>query len=411
MEKEKSGITKLAYLIHTFPLYSLTFVVDEIVALRRMGSSIDLYGVRKPPPDEYPDCYGKYASETTYALPVSIPLHLFRHIGLLLSHPIRYTSCLLYILKVGGVNLRQRIKLFYYFSEAVELNKNISSKSYDHLHVHFLFGGAIIAIFLNKLSGIRYSLTAHGTDFLVERFFISEKIKHAEFVRVGTKYNAEFISQDISPDDRSKLFVLPFGIDAKKVSQDKVTREIDQRKNQPVKMINIGRLVWQKGQKDLIEAVRLLKDKGIPLSLEIVGEGELRPELESLISRYGLQETIVLRGALPREEALEIMRSADIFAFSSVSEGFGIVLLEAMLCGLAVVAPNINGVPEIIIDGRTGSIYQSGSAEDLADKLEVMIMNEDKRKHYAKSALDDVLARFDQDEKVSLFLSKIKSVL
>lgn len=393
---------RLAYLIHTFPLFSLTFIVDEIVAMRRLGASIAIYGVRKPDRGEYPGSYQCYCDETHYALPVKVLWHGLMHLKWLFGHPGRYLSCLWFVAATPGCSWRQRSKLLGYLCEAVALAENITPARYDHLHVHFLFGGTLIALFLKRLTGIRYSVTAHGSDFLVDRWLLAEKVHHADFVRVGTRFNAEFIADRIAPADKDKLFVLPFGIDHKELIGDRETviHQIAQRNTLPPKIINVGRLVWQKGQAVLIEAAYILASRGIDFSLEIIGEGELRSEIEGLIAHHGLQSRVVLRGALPRNEVLKAMQGADIFAFSSVSEGFGIVLLEAMLCGLAVVAPDITGVSEIVTDDQTGSLYHTQNALVLADRLERLVVDEGLRRRYQLSALDDVLNRFDHIDKV-----------
>lgn len=394
---------RLAYLIHTFPLFSLTFIVDEIETMRDLGAQIDLYGVRLPQPDEYPDAYQKYCDETTYALPVKILKHIAEHAKWLCRHPIKYFSCLWFVLTASKCSLKERARLVGYLCEAVALADHINPDKYDHLHVHFLFGGSLVALFLKKLTGINYSATGHGTDFLVDRWLLSKKVCGAEFVRIGTQYNADFIQKEIAPAEAGELFVLPFGIDHKNLidSKQAIIEKIEQRKNEPIVIINVGRLVWQKGQVTLIESARILKDKGLDFRLDIIGEGELRGEIETLIARYDLQEQVVMRGALPRNEVLEAMQAADIFAFSSLSEGFGIVLLEAMLCGLAIVAPNITGVSEIVMDGKTGIIYPSQTGSVLASSLEQLIINKTLRQSYQLNALDDVCARFDHLDKVA----------
>jgi colanic acid/amylovoran biosynthesis glycosyltransferase len=394
---------RLAYLVHTFPLFSLTFIIDEIDTMRALGAQIDLYSVRLPQAEEYPSAYQKYADETTYALPIKVFQHLTAHIRWSCRHPRRYLSCLWFVLTTANCNWKQRIKLVSYLCEAVALADHINPKNYDHLHVHFLFGGSLIALFLKKLTGINYSATAHGTDFLVDQWLLDKKVNGADFVRVGTDYNAGFIRKAISPTDAGELFVLPFGIDHQGLIGNKqvIIDKIAQRKNEPIVIVNVGRLVWQKGQATLIEAARILKDQGLDFRLEIIGEGELRSEIEALIARYDLQQCVVMRGALPRSEVLASMQAADIFAFSSLSEGFGIVLLEAMLCGLAVVAPNITGVAEIISDGETGIIYPSQTGSILAISLEQLIINKTLRQSYQLRALEDVCTRFDHLNKVT----------
>ena len=273
----------------------------------------------------------------------------------------------------------------------------------QHLHVHFMFGGATIALILNKLCGFPYSMTAHGTDFLVKNYLLPEKIQHANFTRVATQFNAEFLQKTIGEANKNKLFVLPFGIDT-----EQVTYSPNRNNNQTVKILNVGRLVWQKGQVLLLEACELLIQKSYDFNLEIIGEGELRGQLEQLIVDKSLQNRVKLTGAQSRGKVLEAFLESDIFVFSSVSEGFGIVLLEAMLCGTAIVAPNLNGIPEIILDNQNGKLFETGSVIDLAAKIEELLQNSHLRINLAENARQDVCQRFKKEDKTAALFAKFQ---
>lgn len=387
----------IAYLIHTFPLYSLTFIVDEIALMRGLGAKIDLFGIRQPSSDEYPKHYARYAKETHYVLPIQFFKHLNNHLRVLFTRPVAYFSCVKYALTTSDISLAQKVKLVAYFCEAIELSSLLTTDKYTHLHVHFLFGGAIVALFLKRLTGLSFSVTGHGTDFMVERFLLSDKVNSAEFVRVATQFNVQVLSDSIIPEGWGKLFQLPFGMNVSKAKEQKhlIQSRIKLERPAVIRILNVGRLVWQKGQLFLIEAAKRLKDRGVDFRLDIIGEGELREELEASILRYGLNQHIILHGALAHEEVFQKMQSADIFAFSSVSEGFGMVLLEAMASGLAIVASDINGVSEIIINGESGVLVPSKDTVALADAIERLCQDDALCQRLALKALDQVVIRFD----------------
>lgn len=393
---------RIAYLIHTFPLYSLTFIVDEIEAMRSLGVQLDLFGVRKPSSKEFPEHYAPYAEETHYALPINIFKHVARHFRALFRSPSGYASCIKFVLKAPKTSIRQKIKLLAYLSEAIELSPFITAQKYTHLHVHFLFGGAIVALFLKHLNDLNFSLTAHGTDFMVEKFLLAEKVKQADFVRIAALSNRDALAQSLFKEDRSKIFQLPFGIDVSglKAHKDMIRARIQCKQNTPIKIINVGRLVWQKGQVYLVEAAKILKESGLDFTLDIVGEGELRTLLEASILEYGLEHQITLHGALTQKVVFQKMAASDVFVFSSVSEGFGIVLLEAMASGAAIATTNINAVPEIILEGETGLLCEAKSATALADTLRTLCCDDVLRKRLALNALEDVVTRFDNQELV-----------
>jgi glycosyltransferase involved in cell wall biosynthesis len=262
-----------------------------------------------------------------------------------------------------------------------------------------MFGGAVIALVLHKLYGLTYSMTAHGTDFLVKNQLLAEKIAHAAFVRVGTQFNADYLRAMIGETAAAKLFVLPFGID---VSLQ--PKPPSRPSNHPPKIVNIGRLVWQKGQLLLIDAAAKLRDAGYDFSLDIIGEGEMRGELEQAIVAKGLGAVVKLCGALPRGEAMGYLANADIFVFSSVSEGFGIVLLEAMLSGTAIIAPRLNGIPEIIEHDRSGKLFDVGNVEDMAAHIKGLLIDPSQRQKLTENAVRVVREQFDHREKIVVLL-------
>lgn len=403
MDKKLENIQlNMAILIHTFPLYSLTFIADEIDELRRQGCLINIFSIRRPTAVEYPDAYIQFKNETCYLFPVNKLLFCYRHVAVFLQHPLGYLKALFYVLSRRNLGISGKLKLFIYFAEAVYLYPLLKKSKCNHLHVHFMFGGAAIALILHKLCGFTYSMTAHGTDFLVKNQMLKEKMMHASFVRVGTHFNAQFLQAILGDNYSQKIFVLPFGID-----MDIIPKIKKQKTNAPLKIINIGRLVWQKGQLLLIEAIYNLRQIGYGFTVDIIGEGEMRSELEREILAKGLSDVVKLHGALPRNKVMESLADSDIFVFSSVSEGFGIVLLEAMLSGVAIVAPRLNGIPEIIEDEKTGKLFQVGSVSDLTLKIEELLINPAKRDAIVQNASIAVHEHFNQREKIAALFKKI----
>lgn len=393
----------ITLLIHTFPLYSLTFIVDEIDELRRQGCGITPFSIRKPTPDEYPPAFQRFHDETRYLFPINKWAFCWRHITVFWQHPVGYFRALSYLLSRPSLSLTEKLKSLVYFAEAIYCYPLLKQSGCRHLHVHFMFGGAVMALVLHKLCGLTYSMTAHGTDFLVKNQLLAEKIAHAAFVRVGTQFNADYLQAMIGETAAAKLFVLPFGIDV--AMQPKPPLRTP---NRPPKIVNIGRLVWQKGQLLLLAAVAKLRDEGHDFSLDIIGEGEMRAELEQAILSQGLGGVVNLCGALPRGEVMEQLANADIFVFSSVSEGFGIVLLEAMLSGVAIVAPRLNGIPEIIEHDRSGKLFDVGDVAAMAANIEALLIDPGLRQTLTENAARAVREQFDQREKIAVLLKKFQ---
>src|SRR5262249_37140029 len=153
---------------------------------------------------------------------------------------------------------------------------------------------------------------AHGTDIFVEKVLLSEKIARALFVRVGTAYNRSYLVR-IGPHRAPDIRVMPFGVDVAAMAPAPAAM----RPHRDLRLLSVGRLVWQKAQHLLLEACALLRREGTNLHLVIVGEGDERAALESRRAALGLEGVVDLPGAMPEGRILEEYHRADLFVLSS----------------------------------------------------------------------------------------------
>ena len=119
----------------------------------------------------------------------------------------------------------------------------------------------------------------------------------------------------------------------------------------------------------LVRACARLRDRGIDLECLIAGEGPERQRLESLIRKCRLEQQVSLLGQIPPQQMDSLYRRADVVVLTSASEGLPLVLMEAMARGKIVLAPAITGIPELVIPGKTGFLYEPGSLDDLVARL------------------------------------------
>ena len=144
-------------------------------------------------------------------------------------------------------------------------------------------------------------------------------------------------------------------------------------------LVFVGRLVEKKGVRFLVEAVSRLVDRFPELSLTIIGDGPLRGELSNLTKRHRLEDNIRFVGSLPNTQLPAYLQKAQIAVMPSVvtasgdQEGLGLVAIEAMGCGCAVVASDLPAVRDTIIDGETGLMARPGDPSDLAKKIEALL--------------------------------------
>jgi glycosyltransferase involved in cell wall biosynthesis len=137
--------------------------------------------------------------------------------------------------------------------------------------------------------------------------------------------------------------------------------------SQPLRLLFVGRLAIEKGLNYLVDAVSLCKTEGLDLELTIVGDGDERKLLESLVEKQNLQHFVDFKGFIPLGEALQaVYRRADVFVLPSTSEGMPKVLLEAMANGLVVIASRVGGIPTLVRDGVNGLLVEPRSSVAIA---------------------------------------------
>ena len=140
-----------------------------------------------------------------------------------------------------------------------------------------------------------------------------------------------------------------------------------QRANHSLTVCWVGRLVPIKNVQLLLRAAAHLEKRGIHLHYQIIGDGEQRSEAEQLARSLHLSGIAFLGY---REDIPDLLSAADIFVLTSLNEGFGRVIVEAMACGLPIIATRVGGVPELIHNGYNGYLIQAGEAAELAEALE-----------------------------------------
>jgi len=160
-----------------------------------------------------------------------------------------------------------------------------------------------------------------------------------------------------------------------------------------LRLVTVGNLVDVKGHRYLLEAMRLLR-AGRTVTLDVIGDGELRRDLVSLTDSLGLNGDVRFLGQRPKAEVAARLRAADIFVLPSLGENMPCALLEALVCGLPSVASRVGGVPEVLGEG-CGVTVEPGSAEALAGGIEAAAARLDRYDRTGVAA--SARARFGND--------------
>jgi len=240
----------------------------------------------------------------------------------------------------------------------------------DVVHAHWWMPGGWIASRL----GVPYVVTCHGTDVrLLEKPFW-RALAASVMERAGAITTAsEFLARDIArflPAVADKISVTSMPMDI-----ELFARGASAQKASPPRVLYAGNLIASKGVDVLIEAIAILRNRGVSCALRIVGAGPEEARLRALADARALGAAVtwssfVSQHALPAE-----FGAATVTALVSrgQAEGLGLVLAEALLAGSAVVGTAAGGIPEVVVDERTGLVAKDGDAADLARQIERLL--------------------------------------
>src|SRR5438034_6241832 len=278
---------RLGYLYSRYPVLSQTFCDAEMLELERLGNEIVLASLYLPKTPLRHEYLAKLQAPIRYAPSARDLDKLARKAKRLGRWPKRLISR--HENKYGAeykAALRARNALFF-----VDLFKR---EHVPHFHVHFANRAAHTAMFVKAVSGIPFSITAHGQDFMSDLGndeLLRELCANAEFVGAETDYSRDLLAARC-PESREKIFRVYNGVDLSRFPKP----EADQRSSAPIRFLSVGRLVAFKGFHILIDACAELQKRGLNFDCEIIGEGALGEELEQHVIRQNLRGRIHFAG-------------------------------------------------------------------------------------------------------------------
>jgi glycosyltransferase involved in cell wall biosynthesis len=246
----------------------------------------------------------------------------------------------------------------------------LEARGVDHIHVHHGYFGSWIGLVAARLLDAGFSLTLHGSDLLLRAAYLDAKLVHCTFCLTVSEYNRRYILEHYPSADAAKVLVSRLGVEVSK--NDDLLPAGRKTRAETLRLLAVGRLCAVKDHAFLVRACTRLHENGVNFECSIAGDGPERHSLQSLIRKSGLDKQVTLLGHVPREQVGSLYDRADLVVLTSRSEGIPVVLMEAMARGKIVLAPAITGIPELVIPGRTGFLYEAGSLDDFVDGLLVI---------------------------------------
>jgi glycosyltransferase involved in cell wall biosynthesis len=263
--------------------------------------------------------------------------------------------------------------------------KLVKKYNFDLIYSHWFTPQGIMCCKVASDNGIPHTLTSHAADiiilkkipwlgpYLVKKILPSFKAISFAGSR-GQQQALDFFEDKQQKELLSKCKVLPMGVD---LQLPKIHSPIQAAPDDgALKLLFVGRLAEKKGVTYLLHAMAMVKQKGIAVTLDLLGDGPLLSEIKQESAKLNLTEQINFQGFVNGEDKFRFIQQTDLFVLPSIvtsdgdAEGLPVSLLEAMSAGALCCASDESGAPDIIQDGHTALMFKAKSAEALASIFE-----------------------------------------
>jgi len=357
---------RIAYLTSQYPAASHSFVRREIHAVERTGVEVLRFSVRRPAADLPDPADRREAAATRVVLAQGAGRLMAATLATVLRRPRAFAGALMLTLQAAQRYPAGAVRHLAYLMEACWLSRELAGVR--HLHAHFGTNPAAVARLVHRLTGLPYSFTVHGPDeFDAPREYdLPGKIADARAVVAISSFGRSQLMRWSDPAHWGKLAVVRCGVDALFTDEPPVG---DRAAPQ---LACVARLSAQKGLPLLIDAAARLVRDGVDFRLVLVGDGELRAELEARIAQAGLDGRVSITGMVAADVVRRVLLESRAMVLPSFAEGLPVVIMESLALGTPVVVSAIAGTPELV-DGECGWLVPAGDVDALADAMRAVL--------------------------------------
>ena len=392
---------KVVFILKGYPRLSETFIAQEIRALEQRGIKIEIVSLRFPTDKHVHPVHREITAPVTY-LPEYLyqePLRVLRgwwRARRLPGYAGAFRQWIADLRRDFTTNRGRR------FGQACVLAAELGPDYPQRLHAHFIHTPASVAYYTHLMTGIPWSCSAHAKDiWITPDWEKREKLASMDWLVTCTETGHRVLAA-LAPKPEKAALVY-HGLDFTRFPEPPARTA---KTAGPYTLLSVGRLVPKKGYPGLIAALGMLP-RDIDWHFRHVGGGPLKDELQAAAQQLGIAARITWLGAKPQETVLEEYRGADLFILNSrIAEdgdrdGLPNVLMEAQSQRLAVIATNLAGIPELVIDGETGALAAPEDPAALATAIERLLRDPDLRERIAEAGFDRVRGQFSMERGIA----------
>ena len=405
-----ANATCIAYVANLFPSPVEPYVIAEIAEFTRRGIALQPCSMWHAPAEGLPPELREIAARTLYVLPLDVR-GLLQALLLCLKKSRALVPFLGRILHQGKEKPGQRLRAIAHTLLGASLAVRLRDQGVQHIHVHHGYFGSWAAMIAAKLLGISCSMTLHGSDLLLHATFLDTKLQNCAACFTVSEYNRQYILKRFPRIDAGKIRLTRMGVLVGDSIAVPPTQCRGVRRNSLFRILSVGRLHPVKDHAFLLQACVLLRTAGYDFECSIAGEGPERKRLEDQIRLFDLSGQVRLLGQVSGAGLETLYRQADVVVLTSRSEGIPLVLMEAMALGKPVIAPAITGIPELVLDGKTGLLYEPGSVDSLVQRIEQVWENHPNLSALGMAARNHIALNFNAEVHLHTFADSLVNTL
>jgi colanic acid/amylovoran biosynthesis glycosyltransferase len=392
---ERPGPARVGYLMSWYPAVTETFILHEMLELRRLGVDLEIFPLFGAAHDARHPGADALGDRVHYHRGLSLELAAAQ-LHWLVRRPRAYLLAWVRALRGHAQSPLLLAKALVVVPRAALIARRMEERGIRHVHAHWATHPALAAFVVRELTGIGYSFTAHAHDLYLDRPMLGEKIRAARFVVTISRFNRALIERVCGAAAAAKTHVVPCGVDPRLFR-----RRRPRAPGGALRVACVAGLRDYKGHRWLLEACAVLAARGVPFECVLVGDGPERAAVEARISFLGLSGRVRLLGNQPQDRIREVLDASDVMVLPSIvtadgmMDGIPVALMEAMAMGVPVVSTRVSGIPELVEDGRTGLLAPEKDATALADALERLFREPDLARRLAAQGREHVLRHFN----------------